>query len=287
MARRIVDLTQTLYQGIRGLETEQKSTIADVGCNTTTLHLYSHAGTHMDAPLHFVDGGDTIDNVLLERCIGPAAVFDLTHKGPNTSITIEDMLPYADRIHPGARVILRTDWSLHAEMEDYRPDQPRISPELASWFVERQIALIGVEPASVASLRSDTGDEITVVHQILLKAGIVVVEGLANLRELRQDEIEFIVLPLKIRGCDGSPVRAIAIETVSSEEEALPALEPWQSPETKVTLAAAQIACVSDSGDNIKLDFGPYAAFGYPNSTSRSRISGVNWMMSSPFVEIT
>ena len=86
MTRRIVDLTQTLYHGIRGLETEQKTTIADIGCNTTTLHLYSHAGTHMDAPLHFVDGGDTIDNVLLDRCIGPAVVCDLTHKEPNTSI---------------------------------------------------------------------------------------------------------------------------------------------------------------------------------------------------------
>ena len=212
MARRIVDLTQNLYHGIRGLETEPKSTIADIGCNTTTLHLYSHAGTHMDAPLHFVDGGDTIDNVLLDRCIGPAVVFDLTHKRPNTSIMVEDMRPHADRITSGGRVLLRTDWSLHAEMEDYRTHQPRISPELARWFVERKIALIGVEPASVASLRSDTGDEITVVHQTLLKAGIVIVEGLTNLRELRRDEIEFIVLPLKIRGCDGSPVRAIAIE---------------------------------------------------------------------------
>lgn len=212
MARKITDLTLTLYDGIRGLETEPKTTFAAIGCNTTTLHLYSHAGTHMDAPLHFVPDGDTIDHVDLDVCIGPAELIDLTHKEPNSQIFVEDLADHDERIRPGARLLLRTDWHQHAEMEDYRSHMPRISPELAHFLVERQIALLGVETPSVASLRKGSGPEITAVHQILLKGGVTIVEALAHLDALTQATVHLTVLPLKIRGCDGSPVRAVAIE---------------------------------------------------------------------------
>ena len=212
MTRKIIDLTLTLYDGIRGLETEPKTTFAEIGCNTTTLHLYSHAGTHMDAPLHFVPDGDTIDHVDLDVCIGPAALLDLTHKEPNSQIFIEDLTKYDDHIRPGARLLLRTDWHKHAEMEDYRSHMPRISAELAHFLVERQVALLGVETPSVASLRKGSGPEITEVHQILLKGGVTIVEALAYLDKLTRDIVDLTVLPLKIRGCDGSPVRAVAIE---------------------------------------------------------------------------
>lgn len=212
MARRLVDLTQPLCDGIRGLSTEQKTTIADVGYNTTTLHLYSHAGTHMDAPLHFVEGGDTIDNVSLDVCMGPAELIDLSYAEPNSLLVVADLLPHVERIQPGARLLLRTDWSLHQGQEDFRTHMPRVSPELASWLVARKIALLGVETPSVASVRSGMKAELTQVHQILLKAGIVIVEGLVKLHELRQETVELIVLPLKIRAGDGSPVRAVAVE---------------------------------------------------------------------------
>ena len=211
MSRRITDLTLTLYDGIRGLETEPKGTYAENGCNTTTLHLYSHAGTHMDAPLHFVPGGDTIDHIDIDVCIGPAEVVDLSHKGPNSQIFVEDLAPYADRIGAGTRLLMRTDWHRHAELDDYRSHMPRISPELATWLVEQKVALVGVEPPSVASVRAGMGAELTLVHQTLLNGGVVIVEGLAHLDQLGE-QVELIVLPLKIRGCDGSPVRAVAVE---------------------------------------------------------------------------
>ena len=212
MARRIVDLTLSLFDGIRGLHAEQKTTIADVGYNTTTLHLYSHAGTHMDAPLHFVDGGDPIDTVDLDVCMGPAAVIDLSHAEPNDLIAVADLLPHAERVERGARLLLRTDWSLHQDRDDFRTHMPRVSPELARWLVAREIALLGVETPSVASVRPEMQAELTEVHQTLLEGGVVIVEGMVNLHELRRETVELIVLPLKIRGCDGSPVRAVAVE---------------------------------------------------------------------------
>jgi kynurenine formamidase len=89
---------------------------------------------------------------------------------------------------------------------------PRVSAELARWLVERQINLLGVQTPSVASLRPEHREELTEVHQILLRAEIVIVEGLANLDQVRREVVTFIALPLKVTGCDGSPVRPVAIE---------------------------------------------------------------------------
>jgi kynurenine formamidase len=84
------------------------------------------------------------------------------------------------------------------------------SAGLAKWPVERQVALIGVEPPSVADVNAMP--ELTEVHQILFRGNVAIVEGLAHLDQLRHDEVEFITLPLKVAKGDGSPVRAIAIE---------------------------------------------------------------------------
>jgi arylformamidase len=72
MSQRLVDLSLPLYDGMRGVSAEQNTTIDTVGYNTTNLRLYSHAGTHMDAPLHFLEGGGTIDQIPLDKLIGPA-----------------------------------------------------------------------------------------------------------------------------------------------------------------------------------------------------------------------
>jgi kynurenine formamidase len=106
--------------------------------------------------------------------------------------------------------LLKTGWSAYADTPDYRDRLPRISLPLAEWLAGRQIALLGVEPPSVADINDKK--ELTAVHQALLRAGIIIVEGLANLDALRSDQVTFIALPLKLAGGDGSPVRAIAIE---------------------------------------------------------------------------
>ncbi len=214
MPQRIIDLSLPLYHGMRGVSTEPHSTIASAGYNTTTVHLYSHAGTHMDAPLHFVDGGKTIDTIALETLIGPALVVNVTHVDPNGLLSVADLAAVADPIGAGTRLLLRTDWYKHAEQDDYRTHMPRISAELARWLVERGVALVGVEQPSVASLRPENKAELTEVHQILLRAGVVIVEGLAHLDQITAPTVQFIALPLKIRGCDGCPVRAVAIEEV-------------------------------------------------------------------------
>ncbi len=212
---RIIDLSLPLRHGMRGVVFEQNTTIEKNGYNTSNLILYSHAGTHMDAPLHFVANARTIDHVDLTRTVGPAHVLNLTHKAPHSLITVADVEPYAERIQPQSRILLRTDWDQHAESEDYRTHFPRISLELAQWLVNKEVWLVGVQTPSVASVRPEDRQELTDVHQTLLNAEIVIVESLANLHQLQQTEVFFIALPLKLAGIDGSPVRPIAIENLS------------------------------------------------------------------------
>jgi len=211
----IVDLSLTMTPQLRGIGWDTANTIKDDGWNARTLHLYSHATTHMDAPRHFFERGLTIDHLDLEKCVGPAWVVDVGELGPRDLITVESLGDYAERIGPGDRVLLKSGWSKRIAEPAYRDELPRISLELAQFFAERLIALVGVEPPSVAAI--DDIEEITAVHQTLLAAGIVIVEGLTNLDALKTDRITFIALPLKVADGDGTPVRAIAIEGDLSE----------------------------------------------------------------------
>jgi kynurenine formamidase len=208
MSKTVIDLTLTAYHGMRGVEISPHTTTAHEGYNTTNLKLYSHAGTHADAPRHFLNEGKTLEWVDLHKCVGPALVIDLLHKEPNSLITVADLGEHAAQIGPGSRVLLATGWDAHADLADYRTHFPRISRELALWFAERGVWLVGVEMPSVASLQDR--QELTEVHQILLRAEIVIVECLTGLRHL-PPAVEFIALPLKIQGGDGSPVRAVAL----------------------------------------------------------------------------
>ncbi len=210
--KRIVDLTLPLEPAMRGVEIQQAKTIQTHGWNATTLTLYSHCGTHMDAPRHFLPGGATIDSLPLRTCIGPARVVDLTPVKPRERITVQRLGSWRERIRPGDRLLIRTDWSSRHGTPQYRDELPPIDPELARWLVDRGVALLGVEPPSVADVNSF--DELTSVHRVLLEAGVVIVEGLANLAQIDSETVELIVLPLRVRGGDGAPVRAVAIEEI-------------------------------------------------------------------------
>ena len=214
--RRIVDLSLPIDNNMPGVKITQFSTIESKGWNTTTLSLYSHCGTHMDAPKHFLPEVDaaSIDHQSLDACCGPAKVIDLTPVEPSELITIERLQESLARqslsVESGDRLLLRTDWSQRYGRSEYRPELPRISEELSHWLVAKQVALLGVEQLSVADVNNVR--ELTEVHHILLRGGIVIVEGLANLDLLTQSIVEFIALPMRIVDGDGSPVRAIAIE---------------------------------------------------------------------------
>jgi len=207
---RYIDLTLTLRPGMRGVQIDPEKDLTRDGWNATILHLYSHCGTHMDAPIHFGVGRQTIDQLDVAHFIGPAWVVDVRPVEPRALIGVDSVKGISAKIRPGDSVLMCTGWSQFAQEQRYRTELPRISADLAQWCVHRQIRMLGIEPPSVA----DVGnlEELATVHRILFEGGVIVVEGLANLHLLAKPRVTFIALPLKIAEGDGAPVRALAIE---------------------------------------------------------------------------
>lgn len=217
----LIDLTRTLHDGQRGVAFETAKTIEGDGWNARTLHLYSHAGTHMDAPTHFFDateqvngqsaGEQTIDRLPLKDCIGPAWVVDISGLSPREKIEIAHLADIKEKFRPGESLILRTGWSRYIDQpERYRDGLPRISDEFAVWIVQQRVRLLGVEPPSVADVNDIA--EVTRIHRILLGGGVTIVEGLTNLSAIRSQQVLFAAFPLKIEGGDGCPCRAFVID---------------------------------------------------------------------------
>jgi kynurenine formamidase len=206
----VIDLTMRLEDGMRGVEFETKYTVQRDGWNARTLHLYSHCGTHMDSPVHFDAGSQTIDEIPLNDCIGKCWVIALDDLADKTPITVAHLGQVAENLQPGDGLILRTLWSRHAKKPDhYRDNFPPISTELANWMVEHGVRMVGVESPSVADVNDLPA--VTEIHKILLGGNVIIVEGLTNLDKLTAESCLVGAMPLKIAAGDGAPCRAFAI----------------------------------------------------------------------------
>jgi len=209
---RIVDLTHPItdgmatYPGDPSVSFNRVSTIPKSDFNITEVTFGTHSGTHVDAPYHCIDEGITVDRISLESCIGIAEVLDIIEKGPNSDIDIPDLERFAERIEPGCRLLLRTGWSKRFGENNFFTEYPNITPALAIWLAEKGVRLLGLEQPSPSTKHS------LEVHDILLKAEIVLVEAMANLSDLQSERVLLVVLPLKLIGLDGSPARVIAVE---------------------------------------------------------------------------
>ncbi len=208
--RKVIDLTLTIDETLPNADVEPAKSIEKDGWRATTLKLYSHCGTHMDATCHFLPSGQTIDQLDLQACCGRARIVNLAPAGPKELLTVEKFEAALTKpLEPGERLLLRTDWYKQYPDPGYRNDLPRISLELAHYLVDNEVRLVGVEPPSVADVNN--AKEVTEVHQVMFKGGIVIVEGLIHLDQIESTYCDFTALPLKIADGDGCPVRAIAM----------------------------------------------------------------------------
>lgn len=208
---RIVDLTQIFKDDMPGFRKEVSKTIASHGWNASLLHIYSHAGTHMDAPLHFEASHESIDQLEPVKFILEGLLVRIPEAGKRMLIGRDILEGYSKEELKGKAVLIHTGWSRFADQPGiYRNRLPRISEELATYLVEQKVALLGVEPPSVADVNDL--EELTLIHKILMEGGVTIVEGLTNLDQLSGKSFYFMALPLKIHNGDGAPARAIALE---------------------------------------------------------------------------
>lgn len=177
-----------------------------LGYNLSRVTTSTHQGTHIDAPKHFFHDGETIDQIDLSRVIVRAFRADLTYKKAKEPITAEDLLPYEDKIDRGLCVLLHTGWDKMWPQDLFFRDFPYLTTELADWFAQKGVGLVGMD------MPTPNGQDWKYVHETMLGAGVLIVEGLTNMMPIQNEEFTFFALPLKLTHRDGSPVRAIAIE---------------------------------------------------------------------------
>lgn len=211
---RLVDLSLDIYDKAPTFYPDPKTAIIEhlkienLNYNITQIVMSAHLGTHLDAPFHFFDDGLTVENLDVRKGLGPAWVFDFTHKKAGDPITLEDFEPYADKVTKGSRLIINTGWDKEFPQKHYFGGQPYLTVELTTWMAKRGIWCLALDTPTTYPA------EYTPSHHSLLnkEAEVLIVEGLRGLDRLQGERVIFMALPLRIRGRDGSPCRAMAID---------------------------------------------------------------------------
>ena len=193
-----------VWPGDPAVSVQRVSKIEDGdGANVTHVSMSAHTGTHVDAPFHFLEGGKTLDDVPLNLMMGRAYVLHL----PDIDLITADVLTQADIPPRTRRVLFKTrnsDYWARGEKE-FQTDFVALSADGAEYLVDRGVKLVGIDYLSIAPYEASKP-----THEILLKADILILEGL-NLSEVSQGRYTFYCLPLNLQGVDGAPARAILV----------------------------------------------------------------------------
>ena len=182
--------------------------IKDDGYNLELLFLSSHTGTHLDAPYHFLEKGSKIHEISLKKLVSNAVLIK-SRKKRNETITKTDIQKFEKKygkIESFSSVVFWTGWQRNLQKDNYFTKNPGLSVSAANYLASKKVSLVGIDSPSI-----DLGaDSKFPVHHIFSKKGILIVENLANLEKIRFPKFHLVVLPLKLKGATGSPVRAIA-----------------------------------------------------------------------------
>lgn len=206
--RKIIDISREIKEGITvwpGDDPVEIENRASMGrgdtCNIHGIRTGLHVATHIDTPLHFINNGESLDQVPLSSFCGRCKVFDMTGR---RSITIQDI--EALNIEKGDVILFKTDNSSISLDEPFPSDFVSLDVTAAEYLVKKEIKALGMDYLSVEA-RGSPGHK---VHNALLGKRIVLIEGL-DLSDADEGEYFIVFFPLKIRGVEASPVRAVLL----------------------------------------------------------------------------
>jgi arylformamidase len=172
--------------------------------NVSQIQMSVHSGTHIDAPYHFLEDGDTVENIPIDLLFGRAYVLHLLDE---VDLITRELVENSTIPPRTKRVLFRTRnssiWASNQKTFDQK--FVALAPDAAEYLVRRGVKLVGIDYLSIAPF----GDSLD-THQVLLRSGIVILEGL-DLSGVGQGRYTLYCLPLKILGGDGAPARAILV----------------------------------------------------------------------------
>ena len=209
---RIHDISLTVtsnlptWPGDPKVELERVEKIEDgANANVSRLSAGVHTGTHVDAPFHFLADGTTVDTLPLDILFGAVQVVEL---GDQVDLITAEVIQSSGLIHGVERILFKTrNSAFWARGEtEFQTGFVAISADGAEYLVQQGIRLVGIDYLSIAPFKNSRP-----THQILLKAKIVVIEGL-DLSQINPGVYQLACLPLKLGGSDGAPARTVLIE---------------------------------------------------------------------------
>ena len=212
----LVDLSQPIWAGMPRIHVLPEVDFQPVRrmdqghpLNISELSLATHAGTHVDAPWHFVPNGRTIDQIPLEALSGSAVVVPVDRQ-PREPIPAADLEASPEPIRSGDIVVLATGWGEKFESPAYE-EHPYVSEEAAEWLVRRGVKMLGLVLITVDLPQAMRPTPFAYpVHHILLEHEVLIIENLTNLQGLRGRRVTLYAFPLRVRGADGAQARVVA-----------------------------------------------------------------------------
>lgn len=211
--KKIVDLAweftekTPIYPGDPEPSVEVATTLENEGYNLSRLVMGTQTGSHVDAPYHFSNEGETIDKMELDFFLGDAVIVKATQKKEDEAITMEDVQPYDALIHEGKIVLFQTNWYKKRGTEAFF-HHPYVHKEVAHYLVDKGIRFIGIDTINA----DQTGGTEFPVHDLFSEKRLMIGENWAYFDQIDFENPYIIAIPMKIVGTDGSPVRPIAVE---------------------------------------------------------------------------
>jgi arylformamidase len=200
----IIEENMPVFPGTEPPVLLEANTVARDHFAEKKITLYSHTGTHMDAPAHMLEGAKTLDAYEIGSFFGKAVRIDISRRQA-AWIELGDLLPQVEQLKSAHFCILRTGWAERWGQPDYFEGFPALTPEATRWLIDTGIQGIGTDAISIDRME----DLDFPVHHLLFNAGIFVIENLTNLDKIGS-EFTLACFPLRIHNADGSPVRAAA-----------------------------------------------------------------------------
>ena len=210
---RVIDLTHVIeegmpvYPGTEPPSLETASTYEMDGFKETKVSLYTHTGTHMDPPAHLFPNGTTLDAFPPEQFIGKALVVDCTSLGEGEPITMEQLEPYGRKVESADFLLFHLGWDTRWGTGAYFGDYPCIDDAVLDLILEGDYKGIGFD---VIGLDPIADENLTRHKRLFENKDIINIENLCNLGKCGNELFWFSCFPLKIKDCDGSPIRAVA-----------------------------------------------------------------------------
>lgn len=211
---RVIDLTYTIaedmpvYPGTERPILAQANTIEKDGFKETLLTMFSHTGTHMDAPAHLFPGKSTLDGMPIEQFVGKAFVIDCAGLKEGERITMEFINRDRALADEAEFILFRLGWDKYWGTDLYFGDYPHIDDEVIEFLLESDKKGVGLDVIGIDPIADEN---LTIHKRLLANKEIVVIENLRNLELCGKGLFTFFALPLKYLNSDGSPIRAIAI----------------------------------------------------------------------------